>query len=366
MASSYIERLIWKYFKENVFGGFKGFVDKSTVPLTILVSALLVYEYFYMVRLQITILIAGFLILLGITAWNHPIKAKISVVLAMLLGGIWVAFVYLGMDIDLVYVNSEYILWGALLAWYLFNSSMFIIQTADFFASTAGIIILYGSDRNRVFLSPLVILSSVFLVGLDVWKLRMQLYMLMFVITPILVALMFTYLIMRRKGRILRSAYGMFVFVAVSSTIGFVMGFGAAGNATMWIIITVFSLLFAIQKYTRTLVREKKVGMKFGFLTFLGLILLILHLLITPEYSAAISIREIWILSISAVIFAPIIATIYFYASGKIAYYVRRNRFTWKTILQEVTVALGTMAMREIANIAMREFVSKIFGGKKK
>lgn len=366
MPASYIERLVWKYFKENVFGGFRGFVDRNTVALTFLVSVLLAYEYAFKVRLQITILIAVSMITLGLILWRKPIQVKVSATLAIILGGIWLSLLYFGFDIDLGIVDPKLMLVATLLAWYLFNSSLFIVQMTDFFASTAGIIILYGSDKDRVFLSPLILLSAVALVGIAAWRLLATPYEFALSIAPTIIALVFTYLVFRGKGRILRSAFGMFVFVAISSTIGFVMGFGATGNATMWIIITVFSLLFAIQKHTRTLVKEKRVGMKFGFVTFLGLILLILHLLITPEYTAAISIREIWILSILAVIFAPIVATAYLYAARKVAYYVRRNRFTWKTILQEVAVALGTMAVREIANIAMREVVSRIFGGKKK
>ena len=213
MPASYIERLIWKYLKENVFGGFKGFVDRSTVALTILVSTLLAYEYIFRVRPQTTIIIATLLIIIGITMWKRPIKAKTSILLAGILGSIWALSLYLNLNIDYAYMDPKYLLCITLLAWYLFNSSIFIVQTTDFFASTAGIVILYGSDKDRVFLSPLILISSVGLITTALWKLKYQPYTLILSIAPTLIALTFTYIIMRGKGRILRSAYGILMFM---------------------------------------------------------------------------------------------------------------------------------------------------------
>lgn len=361
MASSYVERLIWKYFKENVFGGFKGFIDRSSFPLTLLVLAVLAYEYVYKIRPGATVLIAMVLISAGIILWKRPISARVTVPAAILLGILWFASTRLGLEISIEYLSCRSMLLGTMFLWYLFNASMFIIQTADFFASTAGILILYGSDRDRVFLSPLELLASSLVLGLAVWRLRARLLDLAIVVASISIILMFIYVIMKGKGRILRSAYGMFTFVAVFSMIGFVMGLSATVNATVWIVITIFSLLFAIQNYTRTLVREKKVGMKYGFLAFLGLILLVAHLITKPDYTVSVSIRDIWLLSILATSLAPITATAYFYATGKVIHYVKRSSFTWKTVIQEVSVALGTYAIKELSSIIWRE-LTKFLG----
>ncbi|MCR8473658.1 MAG: hypothetical protein QXE21_05410 [Candidatus Korarchaeota archaeon] len=363
MAASYVERLLWKYFKDNVFGGFSSFIDRSALPWTLLISSMLACEYLYKIRPGSTVLVALSLMLIGIILWKRPMNFRAAIISAILLSALWAYPAKFGSGL-IDFLNNISMLYGTLFAWYLFNASMFIIQTANFFASTAGMVILYGSDKERIFLSPLEQLISASVLGLAVWKLETRLLDLIIVSAPILITLLFAHVIMRGKGRILKSAYGLFTFVVVPSTIGFVMGLGRTVNATIWFIIAVFSLLFAIQNYTRTLVREKRVGIKFGFLAFLGLILLILHLIITPEYSLAISIRDVWLLSILAAALAPIVSAIYFYATGKIEYYVRRNMFTWKTIVREISTVLGMKALEGIRGIIWGE-VMKLFGGRK-
>ena len=56
-----------------------------------------------------------------------------------------------------------------LFIWFSMNTMILVHQSAEFFASTAGLLLMYGSDENRIFLSPLPQLLLVSVIGISIY-----------------------------------------------------------------------------------------------------------------------------------------------------------------------------------------------------
>jgi len=238
-----------------------------------------------------------------------------------------------------------------LFLWFLFNSTLIIIQLAEFFASTAGLYALWGSDRKRVFLTPLpqltifgIIVGSLYLLLIG----RILDGGLLLSLALVLTTLIYGFL--KNAGRIIRGSLALYSFFLAYLSLGYVYNFGVTQNIVMWVIITLFSTLFIAQGRAAMIAKDKE-GLNGYIILLLGIVLLIGHELIPTRQGISLSISTWWMLSLIAGLLAPLAFVIYIYVSGKISFYLKRDQVPTHILFLEMASIIGSALLKELLNI---------------
>lgn len=329
--------------KNNVFGGFKLFVRKESIPLVALICAQLFILYYYHVGLVGIVLTTIFMISLGVTLRKKELNIISSLVVLSISVTLWFISIFLSV-FDFITQYYYYYAISIILLWTMFNITMFIVQSGDMFASTGGILLLWGSDHEHVFLSPIILLAAFGSIIYLSWKLREL--ELIISLTPIALFLAYTYIMLKGTGRIAKSAFGISTLIVIYIIISNVVKFGVVGNTVFWVIIATISTLFTAQSHARIYSLEKETT-KLSLVSILGVTSAIISLII-PAPQPLITF-DVWrFYTILAIIPTPILAHIYLRYTGKLNYYVERNNFTLATIIKEISVTLGVKLLDQL------------------
>ncbi len=356
LPASYFERLVWYFLKTRIFGGTRLFLRRETIILTISMIIILALEAFYGFKSIFIPISALFLIIIGIIMKNRLLSALHTSLFSALILGVFILDYYniiapyRGALSDILL--TQYILLLVILAWFIFNAVTTIIQLAEFFASTAGLYILWGSDKKRIFLSPLpqIALGLFFLAS--IYFITRNLYEKAIIIFLVAIVMSLTiYGVFRNSGRIVRSSLALYVFFSAYLMIGYVYGWGTGQNVIMWIVITLFTTFFIAQGRAISIAKEKE-GINGIIVLLIGFLLLIGHILLPVGGSKiSIDINTWWLLSVMATILAPIVFTIYAYVTKRIDYYIKRDNTPLSLLIVEMTGILGTIIVKELSKI---------------
>ena len=365
MGASYIERLIWRFFKDKVFGGFRVLVHRYVFPVLIFAVFILLYEYFVAPNVVAIFFVSLLLMITGLLFAKRVINPyHVAIILALSLS-IWFFPMYFDLHFPLIEDYIDTIAMPILFVWFLFNSTVFVVQMFDFFASTGGLYLLLGSDEDRVFLSPIPQIIFIATIVYVLYRFpTVSIYYLMVAMIAPLISLILIYTVARSKGRIVRAALSIYTIMAVYSAFVFLTRIGTGVNVVMWALLCMLSTLFTIQQHARKAVKEGERGVVPTFFVYLliGFILMVAHIL-SPMSVATSNILVIWwILSMIAIIVAPIAAYLIAIYNGKMEYYVKRNKFTAMTLLKETMQVLGKKAIEELKKISIKNLFSMILG----
>ncbi|MHA1617415.1 MAG: hypothetical protein ACTSX9_08940 [Candidatus Njordarchaeales archaeon] len=248
--------------------------------------------------------------------------------------------------------------------WLIFNAVILLEQFSEFFASTAGLYALLGSDEYRIFLSPLpqLCLLGIFLLGLTKFfsgALIESLILFLLAIVPATILFM-----VKKYGRIVRSAIGIFVLYIFYIALGFYTRAGANQNIIVWSIVTILSMVFIAQSRALKFSGTSKEQPDMSVYGLLGMILLVAHYILSFSDVSGLVI-EWWLLSSLAVLVAPMVFLVYSYASGRLRYYVERNRVSTIQLFSEMTLILGRVVLTELSKAISRKLL-EYFSGKEK
>jgi len=357
LASSYFEKLLWHFLKTRIFGGIFLFLSKETVMLTASMIVILGLEYVLREKYPIVPLMAIILVFVGLVLRSKCIRFYHSGILSAV---IFVAFYinYVGLlELAPIQIGSDHlfsmILLSAVFAWFLINSMLLILQVAEFFASTAGLYILWGSDERRIFLSPIpqILLLCIIMVGVYLF-LRGFVIDALLVMSPAMILFFLLYVILINSGRIVRSAIAMYIFFTLYLIIGYVYKFGAFQNILGWVIITMFSTFFVAQSRAAMIAKEET-GTNGYIIVLIGVILLIGHALLPINGGTSIQIDVWWLLSLLASITAPVIFYIYIRVTGRLKRYIERDKTPTHIMFMEMLGIVGSVLIKEVTKLTM-------------
>lgn len=361
MPASYFEKLFWSFIKNRFFGGVILFLRLDTLPLTIMIPAIIILEYYFEYQPIIVPIYALILILIGFLTRNIRIRFIHSSVLSLTLLGLFIAsylrFINYSFLTLLPFNTYQIIIYALIFAWLFFNSVMLIIQIAEFFASTVGLYLLWGSDRKRIFLTPLpqlVILSMMYLCLKAYFTDKIAFYL---IITAIIIALVLTYFILRNAGRIIRSSLAIYFFFEAYIIVGYVYRFQMTQNIIVWLLLTLFGTFFIAQGRASIIAREKR-GVNGNIILLIGVLLLISYALVPVNETVLVRFELWWLLSILATIIAPLGFLVYIVISGKLRYYIRRDNTPTHALFLEVAKIVGAKLMTELFKILSSSFTN--------
>ncbi len=361
MRASYIERLIWRFFKRQVFGGFNVLLNRRVIPVTLFLLFVPIYEYLIGPTPSATITVSISLMAIGIILAHRPIGALESAVISSYVFFSWCLIAYYCPEIVISSFFLDKVILMIVFLWFVFNSTMFVMQMWDFFASTGGLYLLLGSDKDRIFLYPLphaiyvivAIYVSIKYLGLH------SIYVYIGVAAP-LVPIALIHTVTRNMGRIIRAALSIYIIVATYTAFVSLAGDKASSSYIFWTILCLLSMLFTIQKHARKAITRESNDKRPVFLVYLilGFTLMAIQLFISPPMKSTDMIKTWHILSLLAATVAPILALVTIHLSGKLDYYIERDNFTTIMLIKETMNILGKKVLKEIGKTRMRDILS--------
>ena len=357
MATSYIERLIWKFFKDRVFGGFWVFLHIYIAPFVLIICVALMFN---ILTSKATILIVGMsigLISIGLIFHDRIISSREGALL--LLSIVLLSFLLSRVPQHLLLYMLQATTPIIMFSWFIFNSVVFIIHLCDFFASTGGLYLLVGSDEDRVFLHPLpVVLLLPYSIAVFLFLHDIRILILMS--TPYLtIILIFT--VARGLKRVIRSSLSIYSLVAMYPLISYLTYTRGSINIYFWAAISIISTLFVVQSHARKVVMSDKKNRPTCLVyALLGILLYIAYLLISPTRPLEpIELYDLWwLLSLTSMLLAPILALSIIRLCGKMEYYISRSKVGLPQLFRETLIILGKKLKDEVG----KYFMEGLFG----
>jgi len=289
---------------------------------------------------------------------------QVSMLLLISAATIWIAWTFLGFNLAIEQKYLDIILSAFLFGWFLFNMTVFIFHMHEFFASTGGLFLLVGSDKNRTFLAPIPHVACIAATTYIFWKsTQISTIGLVYFVVALLLPLILIHSILSRSGRIPKAAFSIYTLMVVYSIFRYAYTIGMGINLVYWGIIALISTLFSAQKLAfRVTVKEKaSITPTYFALSMLGVLLLMSYILIPSKVSESIFLAW-WDYSILSLILAPILFLLYARVSGRLYYYIKRNDFTIMTLLKEATAILGKVAFEQIKQYILSKTLGSLFG----
>ncbi len=378
LPASHLERMLWNFIKNYFLAGFILFFTISLLPLTIYTAVVMSLIYYGYIGPEVLLFQGIILLFLGLLLRNKIINLKVSTVLTIILIGLLVIdyFNLIPNQITTIMAleanYSFYFFVILLTAWLIFNSSYIIIETAEFFASTTGLLVLLGSDDKHIFLSPIpqLIALSALLASLYFYSLnKLTIIQLTLIDATILIQLLLIYVFFRDKGRIVRSSYAF--FTAFSSYLALALFFNQnyAQATAINIVITIITVLFMMQsrmKKITTLVttqqqsKQQGVQTPLAILMVYGTIFIVLPIIKNMSAKGSTILPVIWQLNIVAALISAILIAFYWKFSTKLAFYQKRDKISTKDLIIETSLILGSKFLEELMKIAKIEAEQKI------
>lgn len=361
MPASYVERLIWRFVKERILAGWRLFLVTESLPATLVAVALCTLKFTIGVRLLAPALV---LLVVGVVLYHRTISVSLSAVLSAVCVGVLLVSAPLT-PIEPTLLNAIAI--SALLGWFTFNAAVFLLQATEFFASTAGLYLLLGSDRERIFLSPLpqLICVSGLLAGLLLLAedpTRSALLTLAFSLT---LAAMYTP--GRLRNRIVRASLSVFSLLLLYALFVTLTGAGLVQGAVTWGVLGVLSTLFTVQSHAlRAAERRRGDSVQLratgSVYAMLGIVLLVLDFALSHSTCSSLS---WWDLSLASFALAIPVFLSYITASGRLNYYVQRDSTPLLALVRETISALGRFVLDELKRALpglVADFVVSLLG----
>jgi len=365
MPASYIERLIWKFVREQILEGFLIFLSKPVFPVTLAICMIIFLKWYFNQLFLEALIIAFMLIVIGIIGYKRAVNIIVGVILSIMIIIYFVSKIlfkiptFFVLEMRLFEVGML-----TLLGWLIFNSSMLIIQLWEFFASTAGLYLFLGSDKKRIFLSPFPqILASISIPMMFLKAPNLSLIDICLILSPLLSTFIALYGITKDWGRIVRGGLSIYLIVVAYSLLGYIAQLGAVYATSFWVIISILSLLFSAQKYSRTKLdgnREYKITY-FAY-AVIGITLLAFVLFFSPNSEYSLSVIDWWRLSLVAITIAPIVSIVYIQKSGRLEYYIKRDSLSIFDLIKESIIAVGRISLEELKKVFLRK-ISEFFTG---
>jgi len=234
---------------------------------------------------------------------------------------------------------------------------MLIIQIAEFFASTVGLYLLWGSDKKRIFLTPLPQLAMLGIIYICLKVYLTDKIAFSLIIIAITIILTLIYFILRNAGRVVRSALAIYLFFEAYIIVGYVYRFQMTQNIIAWLLLTLLATFFTAQGRASIIAKEKK-GVNGNIILLIGILLLISHALIPINGNALIQFELWWLLSILATIIAPLGFAVYIVVSSKLRYYIKRDNTPTHVLFLEVAKIVGAKVMTELLKILSSSFTN--------
>ncbi len=354
MTASYFEKLFWSFIKNRFFGGILLFIKSDSLPLTIMISVIIFLEYYLKFQTIIVPVYAFLLMLIGFSMRKIRVKFAYTLALSIILLALFLTdYINLIAFNKLIKVSSDiYIasLYSLIFLWFLFNSIMLIVQIAEFFASTVGLYLLWGSDKKRIFLTPLPQLALLGMIYLCIKLYQVEIigfYLSMFAIIFIIILI---YIALRNSGRIIRSALAIYLFFEVYMISGYVYRFQVTQNMVAWVLLTLLATFFTAQGRAAIIAKEKT-GVNGNILVLMGILLLISHALVPVNGSMQPQFELWWLLSLLATIIAPLGFVGHIMLTGRIKYYVNRDNTPTHKLFLEVATIVGSKVLTELVKI---------------
>ncbi|MGQ4891935.1 MAG: hypothetical protein ACP6IP_05530 [Candidatus Njordarchaeia archaeon] len=370
MPASHIEKLIWNYIKNYILGGFFIFFKKETIALTLyLIAQGLLLHYGY-TTFPLVFVLSLSLIILGVAIGNRKLSPKASAVLAVILlvlNGL--AMVYQKNLTGLLTVSSSYqgyVIIALLLFWIVFSTSYFIIQMAEFFASTAGLYLLWGSDRRWIFLTPIphIIIASIFAISIYDYYIYGNVIESTLIFLPAIIIILLL-AVFRNVGRVVRNSFALYsifpLYYAAATVFKGSMLQGAVING----VLTFIGILFMMQSRVRTVAVKgegKKAVITYMILVVYGTIMILMGFLVNKSLGSGNSIMDYWWhLNLISVISSLILVSLYMKLSGKLKYYERRDKLQSKDLVLELVSIIGKKMIEELSKsyLSMIEGITK-------
>jgi len=340
---------LWRFFKDRVFGGYKVLLNRKVIIATLMLFVVPVLDYYGLWTITGTIIVSLSLICVGLLLTRREMGTFGPAVMSLYLLLLYGVVIYVGVRLEVIEANLYLLAESTLFLWFAFNFTMFMIQIFEFFASTGGLFLLLGSDRDRVFLSPipqlLCCLLSVYIV--------VQLCGLgdiMFVyITALCLPLIAIHVVFKGKGRIVRSSIGIYALLSVYTVLISIYRQSIATNVVFWGVLFVISVLFTSQTHAkRAVTRGEREGVTYVIYAIIGFSLLSMDVFSRSLSQGWISLPYMQLLSLYALIISLPLAIIISYATGRLSYYIQRNDFTLLMLLKEAGSTLGKKILKEI------------------
>ncbi len=361
MPPSYFEKLLWSFIKNKFFGGIFLFLKLDTIPLTAALVLTFIIEYYLNIHAVLVPLWAFTLILIGYLTRKVQVRFIHSLILATItMISLYVSYSY---TINLTILDGlsvetyKIAIYAFIFTWFLSNSILLIIQVAEFFASTVGLYLLWGSDKKRIFLSPLPQLAILGMVYLGLKSFTIDDSATILISLNIMIVLSLIYIFLRNAGRITRNAVAMYVFFEAYILAGYLYRFQVSQNILAWVILTLLATFFTAQGRAAIIAKEKK-GVNGNIILLIGILLLIGHVLMPINKNTFIEFEMWWLLSTVATIIAPIGFSIYIMATGKYKWYLKRDDIQTHKLFIEVFKIVGTKLMNEMIKILSSSFTN--------
>ena len=376
MPASHIEKLIWNYIKNYILGGFFVFFKKETIALTIyLIIQGLLLHYGY-VTFPFVFILSLVLILLGVAAsrkgLNFVSSSVISIIL-LALNAVYIAYsVNLSGFLTVSSGYQEYVIIALLLFWIVFSTSYFIIQMAEFFASTAGLYLMWGSDRRWIFLTPIphIFIASIFTLSIYDYYIYGNIIESSLIFLPAIITVVLV-LAFRNVGRIVRNSFALYsifpLYYAAATVFKGSMLQGAVVNGTL----TFIGILFMMQGRVRSIAVEKvekKSIITYMILTVYGTIMILMGFLVNTGLGTGSNVMNYWWqINLVSVIISLIAVALYMKLSGRLKYYELRDKLQSKDLILELVSIIGKKMIEELSKsyLSMIEGITKKVRDKK-
>ena len=375
MPASNFEKLIWSYIKNYILGGLAFFFKKETIAITLYIVTLGIALQYELIDFNLVFLEAIVVIIIGLIANKRKLTVRASLILTAILALITTIFylhiLTLPFDLSVSSTYKYYLTVGLLLFWIIFSLTYFIIGIADFFASTAGQFLLWGSDKKRIFFTPLPQLailaiylypSYLFYTGL------IKMTEFLYSVAPAMLLTLTIYGLFRNKGRILRNAFAMFSFFSVYLTLAYLGKGSLLQGAIINAFLTVIGVLFMMQARLRDIAVNLPSGetkapfTPYATLTVFGTIMIFLGFITgTQGYSSQIT-SIWWDINIVGEIVSIIAAIALLYVTGRVKRYYERDKITTKELLLEIGLIIGKKVIDELVkniSIDLQEVTKK-------
>ena len=359
LPASHIERLIWSFLRDNIFGGVKFFFKKETILFTVHVILVGALYYYSLINLSILLLQAIFLIAIGLVCRNKYIgfKASLIIFLSLNILNILSILKYFIAPIESYYFNTisiNYVILALVFFWTLFGATFFVLQLAEFFSSTFGILLFWGSDKKRLLFTPIPQLAIVLSLSVVIYHFLVTQNILILVIYafPILLTIVLIYGLFSSHGRIIRNTIAFYFLVQSFYIISSLTRAGFTQATVFNTLLTILALLFMIQTQTRRIVTtstSEKERISYIILIVYGT-LIIFSTLLARRYGNSMNfeLTTMWQLNTLASALALIIALIYLTRKKKISQMINRDNFTAKTLFLEMGILLGQKFVEEL------------------
>ncbi|MCD6491438.1 MAG: hypothetical protein ACP6IQ_05600 [Candidatus Njordarchaeia archaeon] len=361
MPASYLERAIWNFIKTNILGGVPLFFKRETLPLTISIGATLFLQYYLGVSSFLLTVTGILLFVIGLALYKSNLKSKYSIPISLIL-----PILFMLSWLDLIpsialpsFGNNLQLVFWALLLWSLANHAIFIYQLCEFFASTAGLYALWGSDYKRIFLSPIPQLILSILVVFSIQSfLSGDPFLGTLVVLPIITILTPIYTIFSSVGRIPRSGFAIYSFVAFYVGISTIFGMNKTSGYITNIIFTAIGIFYVAQSRARGLT-EGTSKIQGSIISIYAIIYVLISLLIGSKGSS-VTVQLLWQSNLLAVGLAPLVVIVYLKYKRRLEYYKIRDKTPFSKLLMELTSIIGSTILSELSKVFMEKFGSAI------